>query len=1073
MKSEFLKIAGVKSESAFYKKYPTEKEFFSAHPEAKKMVKKAQNGLDLSFMNSTFQGINNIPNMNNMVQGQMSSPGVNAQMFNGPQVINTTPDYNQMYMNMSTADEQLKQPKSAGINKGLESLPGMAGSLAKGFSALKSEKKALNEAKKWAAVTDVQAQAAESTDIDNYRQYAENVKKRRKAFMPEMTGEEVFPVYGVGTNVLAKNGAEITNTYDPGTIYDDLGYEPLDDSNQIKSYKQGGELHIAQNGFSNWMNTLGGGGNGFSGASGSINGGGTPWGAIGQIGGSLSGSLTGNNAGGQIGGTVGEAAGAMFGPAGMAIGKTAGTLIGGLADTNIKKMKKAENASERNINRMMGAQFKNNFQQQYGAYAEDGININPQIISEFGEHKLSSLLSPPNDVDMLRSGGHISGSYIEPNTSGLSTMEEGGELNTYWGGYAEPMSYNPFLPDSGETVMFRGQSHDESDGKGNTGIGITFGDNPVEVERGEPATKLRDGGTGEDNLVVYGNLQIPKYGVELLGDKKAEGKKFKNYITDLSKVEQKQNKIIENSTNDLDELNVKTPFDKLKMSSLEANIKGGNMKLKSIADKKIKAADLQSAINDTAEEYGLIADDLAKGKIKIDKKTMKLKEAMFGTNIPKAQGGYKTKGRGDKWSFTKAGETGNPTWDDMQRYENKWTPTVNTALGDKDRAERMLTYIENYSGEGSTNIKKALNKIPSKEGKIMFLQQQATNKQVGPIHNVVDAAIKFTAPNMTTPLKEEKKETPKEKNRFEVIKHKRNPWLGIGYQTLKGLLDKPYEEDLNKNQLLGETYALSSNQLEPVQAQPYSPQLRIPYDISLQDQLNEITADQRSAQRMMGYNPAAQANLAAQSFNAKSKVLADQFRANQAMKDQVYSGNIATLNDAELKNLAIYDQQYQRQAQAKSNTKAINQAALSSIADKYAQHARDVRTYNTYKTLFPQYGFDRSGKGRFEGGFMDWNIPQKYQQSLNPNVKVVRNADGTLSYVKDEETEPTTTATTQRIGSTPGINPNSNIVYQDDDYDYELVPINQTEVMNEVAPKKYGGKIKKNYSQSSIVKAFK
>ena len=34
MKKEFLKIAGVKSEKAFYEKYPTEEAFFAAHPKA-------------------------------------------------------------------------------------------------------------------------------------------------------------------------------------------------------------------------------------------------------------------------------------------------------------------------------------------------------------------------------------------------------------------------------------------------------------------------------------------------------------------------------------------------------------------------------------------------------------------------------------------------------------------------------------------------------------------------------------------------------------------------------------------------------------------------------------------------------------------------------------------------------------------------------------------------------------------------------------------------------------------------------------------------------------------------------
>ena len=40
MKKEFLKIAGVKSERAFYEKYPSEEAFFKAHPDAlKKMAK--------------------------------------------------------------------------------------------------------------------------------------------------------------------------------------------------------------------------------------------------------------------------------------------------------------------------------------------------------------------------------------------------------------------------------------------------------------------------------------------------------------------------------------------------------------------------------------------------------------------------------------------------------------------------------------------------------------------------------------------------------------------------------------------------------------------------------------------------------------------------------------------------------------------------------------------------------------------------------------------------------------------------------------------------------------------------
>ena len=171
-----------------------------------------------------------------------------------------------------------------------------------------------------------------------------------------------------------------------------------------------------------------------------------------------------------------------------------------------------------------------------------------------------------------------------------------------------------------------------------------------------------------------------------------------------------------------------------------------------------------------------------------------------------------------------------------------------------------------------------------------------------------------------------KKEEPKKSNLLDVI------------SSIVPKIRPSDAQALDYNQLLGEMYALGTNQLEPVQAQSYQPQLRTPYDISLQDVLNENQADYRSQQRMIGNNPAAQAMLNAQKYAANQKVLGEQFRLNQANKDQVYSQNINTLNDAKLKNLAIYDQQYDRQASAKANTKATTQAALNSISSKYLQN---------------------------------------------------------------------------------------------------------------------------------------
>lgn len=1048
MKAEFLKIAGVKSEKAFYKKYPTEAAFFKAHPKAKKMTK-AQAGIEL--VSSYANQLQNIPNMQNVIQEQMQTYGVNANIFNGPQVDNSvsTITSSQLADNKSgyafSGGPNINVEKTNNFVDQLSKMAGPASQIIGGIQSIKEGKRKRKEAEKWAKVTDVQARAAESEDIDDFRQYTENMNKKRRAFMPVNTGEEFFPIYGVGTNVLAKNGAkledggmiegnptEIQNTYAPEyDIYSDLEYTPLYNVNQTKSYQTGGEI---------------------------------PWEAIGGLGNQGAASLTGNDGGGQVGGTIGGVAGmAIGGPAGQAIGQIAGTAIGGLLDTNDRDQRKAEAKTKANINRMLTSQMREANKQMFGSYMEDGGYVsndwNPQVITKFGNLDEQEFAKFAHK-DEFRAGGHLK-SYTPPSERAMQTFAMGGELETHWGGYTESMSYNPYLPDGGETVMFRGKSHEEYSPNGETGIGITYGNNPVEVERGEPAVKLKDGGTGEDNLTVYGNLMIPKYGVDLLEDKNAKGKKFKNYIADLSKVEEKQNKLISKSTNELDALEVRSSFDRLKLASLEANIKGGNLKLKEIADKKIKAADLQNAINETAEEYGLIADDLARGKVKINKEAMKT-QAEYGTTIDKFQGGgYKTKGRGDKWSFTQAGETGNPLFDDMQRYDNEWVPSVNAALSDKDRSKKMLKYIESYSGEGSDNIKKALNKIPTEEGKIMFLQQQGTNKQVGPIHYVVDAAIKYTNPPVTAPVRTTPAQPKAEKEKtYETVPYKRSELLDA-FGELLPYIRPTDQEELDPTQLTGEMFALSTNKLEPVQAQPYSPKLRVPYDISRQAAKNDLIAQTRAAQRMAQGNPAVQAMIAAQAYSPMQQLNEQDFIDNQRMKDAVYSGNIATLNDAELKNLAIYDQQYERQEAAKSNTKATAQAALNSISDKYAKNRLENRTLGVYENLY-NYRYDNAGRAINMNAPFQANIPYIYGNDDKPTHKIVYDKTGKNIIGYTPITEEEEVKTIPSLATAP-FNQQSDVAIADNK---DYVPYIATQEKN-------GGKVNKKYSQSSIVRAFK
>lgn len=613
------------------------------------------------------------------------------------------------------------------------------GKLVQGFQQLGAEKKKRKSLESWANASDVVRQAAGLQPEQEERQYVR----------PEdiiNTGEEFFPIYGVGTNVLAKDGKTLKKAFNGDWLK----------NTEFGKFTDAGGMDK----LSSLLTTVGG-----------------------------------ENAGGDIGGTLGQTAGSIIGgPIGGAIGKIGGQVIGGLIDRNPHKIKEAQDKINKNIQAIGMGQ---GVQQQYSSF--------------------------------MRTGGQLK----------QNTMN--GDLKVY-DGEAEQISYNPYS--ESETVMFRGSSHEDG------GMPITYGNSPVEVEGGEPAVKMNNGGE-QDSLVVFGNLQIPK---NMLQDKNANGKKFKNYISDLSKIENKQNKIMEKSTKLLEDTTDNTSFDKLKLTSLKANLLGSNMMLKDISEKKKDAAALQSAINDTAEEHNIVADDLARGSIK------------------QAKNGLKT----------------------VPKIKYKEDPSLN-----------------------SLNEKLALKDESTGEEKKSFPWMEAINSVV--------------------------------------------PYL------------RPSDaESLDPRQLTGEMYSLSNNQLEPVYAQTLQPELSTPYNISYQDVLNENRADFRSTQRMVGNNPAALAMLNAQKYGANQKVLGEQFRQNQAEQQGVYNKNRDVVNQAKLQNMNILAQQQDKQAIAKSNTKAITQKALESISNKYLQNQLENRTLQTYENMY-NYRYDDKGRLINMNPLQQWN----------------------------------------------------------------------------------------------------
>jgi len=872
MKAEILKIAGVKSEKDFYKKFPTEESFMKVHGKA---LKKAQMGA--------------------MIQGNQS-PQTNPRPINFQQLY----DQNDMYITGSTQSMRDKQAqdqaslaaqqqaanKKSGIADAIGQIGKIAGDMSKsdsgkngkklkkaqggigdlvgkaggpmavgqaagdvvgGFQQMKEDKNIMKGAQQMAGVSDVALQASQTQPEQVQRKYVrpeDNIN----------TGQEFFPTYGVGT-VLAKNGTEIANTFAPNTIYTDLGYA------------QGGG-NFSNFGNQDFMKNATGK-NATPGQTSDIynfaqQGGGDALSQFTNLIGNPKGQ--GPSGGGKIGGGIGTLAGtALGGPVGgMVLGKV-GEIAGNLLDKKAEKREAFNEKTQGNIKKMALVQGTRSLQQANASHMRDGGMANPQIINQFGDYRMNQLLRPDPTMDTLRAGGNLR-NYTPPSERAMYTGREqfamGGDLETHWGGYAEPMSYNPYLPEGGETVMFRGRSHDESDGKGNTGIGITYGDSPVEVERGEPALQLGNGSGGDNSLTVYGNLVIPKMGAEMIGNSKAAGKKFKNYVADLSKTEKKQNKIVEKSVNELDDLDVNSPYDLLKFESYKANMFGANQKLKNIADEKIKLANLQSAINDTAEEYGFEADALARGKVKQAKKGASIKKAQVGTD---------------------------------ETYDSA-----------KDLDEAVVTNTR-------------LAPLPTVQQMRDFKLGKSNLPQIDPFY------------------------TGEDKGEFDL--------MTIANQILPYL--RPTDaEALDPRQLSGEMLALAQNQLEPVQAQTFQPQLSTPYDISLQDIVNKNQADYRAAQRMIGYNPAALAALNAQKYQANQQVLGEQFRLNQGMKNQVYAENRNLLNQAGVQNLGILDQQYGRQQQALSNTKATTQAALNSISSKYLQNQASNRELQAYENLY-------------------------------------------------------------------------------------------------------------------------
>ena len=1000
------------------------------------------------------------------------------------------------------------QKGPSGFTKAMKGLDptGTLGALGEGYDMLRSERTARKQAEQDRAVSDVTRKASSTREEESKRKYVrpEDIQN---------TGEEFFPIYGVGTNVLSRNGGrfqngggiggnptEIQNTYDGGNdIYTDGGYEPLNNPFRQKDFRHGGYLHVLQDG---------------GGAAGGASGGGTPYGQIGHMAtGTGQALMGGQNGGGKIGGTIGQKVGSVFGPIGGMVGEIVGGIGGQLLDTNSKDTKKANDQTKTNTEAMALNSSMQALQGQHNSYVRNGGDIpnyedggymnptyNPQVITMFGDHTAEDFA---DYAHKYRAGGHLK-SYTPPSEGAMETYAMGGQLETHWGGKAETLSHNPYMPGSGETVAFRGQSHNESDGQGNTGIGITYGDNPVEVERGEPMFEMASGGevnpmTGESENtgVVFGNMQVNKNIAAQFKDPelmaiadKYNGKKFKNIGIELAKQEAKHNKAIIKNTDALEALKVNTPFDKLTLSALKANLEGADTGLKNIANTKITLANYQNAINDAKDEISegvgknISAEHLAKGYVKLDKDPV-TKDAKWGATVSKAKDGitttkettvpptkfkdaaeaaskgFKLGADGQyhrtlhKFSTTNNEKKSAEALDYVpkgQKYDpktglhgkvtpasfaaakaaNAWYPGWST-FNPKSKVD-----VENYQAAFNSRAKAmgspAHMNIDGDFGDQTVSGRIAESKQSNPANTDEELVGTVDAPLV--------KQQVKEKYRF--------PWEQLVNQGLNWLRPSD-QEGLDNQQLYPEWNAMANNQLDPVPVQFYQPELNVPYDISLQNERNAVVARDRALQKQLGYNPSAQSNAAPLGYNAINDINAREFQMNQAEKDKVYSGNRATMNQAQMTNLGIAADQWGKQALAKSNTKATTQAALNSIADKYAKHKLENRTLGVYENMY-NYRFGKSGKAQ------NWNGLQFFDTTVGGEKG------------KKSEVPEGWKGTYDEKGNLITMRKSTS---KDDDTDQTDTDLQNVKGMVDNLSKKNGGGIKKNQKNSSVVRAYK
>lgn len=384
-----------------------------------------------------------------------------------------------------------------------------------------------------------------------------------------------------------------------------------------------------------------------------------------------------------------------------------------------------------------------------------------------------------------------------------------------------------------------------------------------------------------------------------------------------------------------------------------------------------------------------------------------------------------------KWAASHGGVQGDP------RYKNGKLVGYYTKFPDANTGDQAMQSLLKSAGYANLTVEQASKKwtgegayatiTPDIAGiKIKDLSPDQWNKTVGAFKqgegdkHYNSATTTVTNPDISR-LVGNNKFTPWNTNQFKIPDNPLptyNPTKVQGDNTPMTITEpKDYpvqgnQRPLSLNQITPELYAAATNHQVPVWMQKYSPQLFEPYQVSFQDKLNENQANFNASRKAVAYDPTSLSTLAGQEYSADSGVLAEEFRTNQGINNEIINKNKALLNDATQENLKLADLQYTRQSEARSKTKETNQAILSSISDKVSQNILENRTLGVYQNLYPHFRFDPNTGQEIKQGapgqdYINWNGDTSTTQN---------NGNQAVKQVYDPRTGQTKAITT----TTPG-----------------------------------------------------